>query len=186
MSSLIINALPNIENYTYLELGVFDNSNFNQIRCRNKYSVDINGNAIFTGTTDDFFSQLDKSTVFDIIYIDANHDYEFVLRDFNNSVPRASKWILMHDMIPPSKKYIQSKFCSDSYKLLYYFLTETNLKVYPMENNMGLTLIEAPAHIIKPSKKFKNIEYKDFMRFLQTQKLYSDKEIIKKLGNYNV
>lgn len=186
MSSLIINSLPDIENYSYLELGVFDNSNYNQIRCNEKYSVDINGNALFTGTTDDFFDQLEVDKKFDIIYIDANHDYDFVLRDYNNSVHRAKHWILMHDMIPPSKKYIQSKFCSDSYKLLYYFLTETNLKIYPMENNMGLTLIKAPAHIVSPNKKFRHVEYKDFMNFLQTQKLYSDKEIMKKLGSYNV
>lgn len=177
MSSTIINSLNNIEDYSYLELGVFNNKNFNQIRCNNKFSVDVNGNAMFTGTTDDYFAQLSNDKIFDIIFIDANHDYEYVLRDYNNSVDRATKWILIHDMIPPSKKYTQSKFCSDSYKLLYYFLTETDLEVYPMNNNFGLTLIKAPAKKIKPDGKFKDLDYSEFMTFLQTQKLYSDSEI---------
>ena len=58
MSSVIINNLPDIENKTYLELGVFDGTNFNQILSKNKFSVDVNGNASYTGTTDNYFSQL--------------------------------------------------------------------------------------------------------------------------------
>ena len=58
MSSTIINNLPNIENKTYLELGVFNGINFNQILAKNKFSVDINGNATYNGTTDEYFSQL--------------------------------------------------------------------------------------------------------------------------------
>ncbi len=56
MSSEIINFLPEIENKSYLELGVNDNVNFNKIKSKNKFSVDINGNAMFLGTTDDYFS----------------------------------------------------------------------------------------------------------------------------------
>lgn len=178
MSSIIINHLDGIEELTYLELGIFNNSNFNQIRCKNKFSVDVNGLAMFTGTTDEYFNQLPHHERFDIIFIDANHDYEYVLRDFNNAVDRANKWILIHDMIPPSRKYTQSKFCSDSYKLLYYFLTATTLEVYPMNNNFGLTLIKVPAVKVNPPKEIIQLEYDVFMSYLDTQKLYSDEEII--------
>jgi hypothetical protein len=93
MSSLIINNIDQIENYSYLELGVNDNINFYQIKCKDKFSVDMNGQAMFTGTTDKFFEEFSKNKKFDIIFIDANHNYDYVLRDFNNSIDHASKWI---------------------------------------------------------------------------------------------
>jgi hypothetical protein len=181
MSSLIINNLPNIEHYSYLELGVNDNVNFNQIKCKNKYSVDMNGNAMFTGTTDEYFNSLPKNTNFDIIFIDANHDYDFVLRDFNNSIDYAKDWILIHDMIPPTTRYTKNKFCSDSYKILYYMLKETDFKIYPMDNNYGLTLVKLPARKIYPSEIFKRTSYDVFIEFMQNIKTYSDDEIIKML-----
>lgn len=178
MSSIIINQIKNIESFTYLELGIFNNSNFNQIQCNEKISVDVNGLAMFTGTTDEYFDQLDDDKTFDIIFIDANHDYEYVLKDYNNAVDHATRWVLIHDMIPPSKKYTQSKFCSDSYKLLYYFLTSTNLEIYPMNNNFGLTFIKMPGEKVNPPDQINNLDYKEFMTYLETQKLYSDEEII--------
>lgn len=186
MSSKIINNIFGIENLTYLELGVFDNSNFDKILCKNKFSVDINGKAMFTGTTDEYFSQIDESKRFDIIFIDANHDYDYVLRDFNNSQNHCNKWILIHDMIPPAKKYSESRFCSDSFKLLMYMLEESNLEVYPMNNNMGLTLIKMPGHYISSLKKYKNVTYREFADYISTKKLYTDNEIIQILRNQHV
>jgi hypothetical protein len=183
MSSVIINNIRNIENLSYLELGVFKNQNFYQIKCRDKYSVDINGNAIFTGTTDEFFSQIDKNKIYDIIFIDANHDYEYVLRDFNNAIKHARSWILIHDMIPPSIKYTQSKFCSDSFKLLQYMLGQSKLEVYPMNNNFGLTLIKMPADTLTPPNKIKDISYDEFLEFMKDKKTYSDEEMIKILNS---
>lgn len=184
MSSVIINYLPGIENKTYLELGVFDNSNFHQIISKNKFSVDLNGNALFTGTTDQYFKSANDR--FDIIFIDANHDFDFVVRDFNNSVSRCNEWILIHDMIPPGLKYIKPAKCSDSYRVLYYLLRETDFKIYPMNNNFGLTLIKMPASQIDPAESYKHISYNDFKVFISKQKLYNDHEIIQILRNDNV
>jgi len=71
MSSLIMNTLNGIEDKSYLELGVFKNYNFNAIKSNNKFSVDLNGRALFTGTTDDYFASIDENKKFDIIFIDA-------------------------------------------------------------------------------------------------------------------
>lgn len=186
MSSEIINNLSNIHNCSYLELGVRDNINFDKIHAKIKMSVDINGDAMFNGTTDEYFASLTPESKFDIIFIDACHDYEYVLRDFNNSVDHATQWILIHDMIPPSVKYTAPKFCSDSYKILYYMLKEEQFEIYPMDNNFGLTLIRMPAKKISPHDYYTTISYDEFSDFIKTVKLYSDDEIIKLLKDQNV
>jgi hypothetical protein len=186
MSSEIINNLKNIQECSYLELGVRDNINFDKINARTKMSVDINGDAMFNGTTDEYFASLTPDTKFNIVFIDACHDYEYVLRDFNNSVDHATDWILLHDMIPPSLKYTASKFCSDSYKILYYMLKEQQFEIYPMNNNFGFTLIRMPASKIYPAESYATTLYAEFAEYIETVKLYSDKEIIKLLKDQNV
>lgn len=183
MSCLIINTLIGIENKSYLELGVFKNYNFNAILSNDKFSVDLNGNALFTGTTDKYFASIDKNKKFDIIFIDANHDYDYVLKDFNNSIDHCNEWILIHDMIPPDEGFTRSDRCSDSYKILYYFLKETNFKVYPMDENYGLTLIKLPAGKIYPHSMYKDISYEDFNEFIKNQKLYNASEITEILNS---
>ncbi len=179
MSCLVINEITGIEDYTYLELGVFKNRNFNAIKCKEKFSVDTNGNAMFTGTTDEYFSSIDENKKFDIIFIDANHDYDYVLRDFNNAIKHANKWVLIHDMIPTNEEYSQSHLCSDSYKLLYYFLESNNFQVFPMNENFGLTLIKMPAVVATPDDRYKNLTYKEFTNFIENKKLFSKEEIVK-------
>lgn len=183
MSCSVINNIPDIENYTYLELGIDQNKNFDSIKCNIKMSVDINGRALITATTDNFFKELDPDAKFDIIFIDANHDYDYVLKDFNNSVDHCEKWILVHDMIPPTKFWSQSKYCSDSYKLLAYLIKETDIELYPLDYNFGLTLIKMPAHKIYPDSTYANMSFEDFEKFVKTIKLYSEEEIIEILRN---
>lgn len=185
MSCDIINYIPNIENYTYLELGVYKNKNFQKIKCFDKFSVDVNGNAMFTGTTDEYFSSISSDKKFDIIFIDANHDYDFVLKDFNNAIDHALKWIILHDMIPPNKNYTASNRCSDSFKLLGY-LIEKKFKVYPMDENYGLTLIKTPVDKIYPGENYKNLSFDSFQKFIKKQKLYSREDMIKIFREENV
>lgn len=185
MSCEIINNLNNIESKTYLELGIRDNKNFEAIRCKELMSVDINGKAKFTGTTDEYFKKFGDKR-YDIVFIDANHDKEFVERDFNNSVKIANEWILIHDMIPPSEKYTASKFCSDSFRVLHHLMDKTNFDVYPMDENYGLTLIKMPATEIRLEKDSINLSYKDFLNFIKNKKVFSRLEIIKILRSTNV
>ena len=186
MSCDIINTMPGIENCSYLELGIRDNINFEAIKCKTQMSVDINGRAQFTGTTDEYFAQADIPN-FDIIFIDANHDKEFVVRDFNNSIKYANKWVLIHDMIPPKKKHTQSKYCSDSFRVLHHMITNTDFELYSMNENYGLTLIKMPnVTEITLSNKSINLSFAAFKTFMQDKKVYSRLEITKILRNSNV
>lgn len=179
MSSRIINNLKDIQHCSYLELGVGDRSNFDFILAEQKTSVDTNGSASYTGTTDEYFATLTKESMFDIIFIDASHTYQSVLTDFNNSVDHCNRWLLLHDVIPPNDWFAGPDYCSDCYKVLYHILKYENFFVYPMDNNYGLTLIKMPANKIYPSEETANLEYLKFKEFISTVKLYNDSEIIK-------
>jgi hypothetical protein len=186
----LINQIPGMK--SYLELGIGNGRNFDAVACKSKTSVDVNGRATFLGTTDDFFARLSLRKKFDVIFIDANHDFEYVLRDFNSSVEHCRKWILIHDMIPPSEKYTAHRFCSDSYRLLWWLWERHDIEngryiAYTMSDHYGLTFVEMPARPINEVeimawyKSNKVISYGKFMESVKTKRLYSAETIIEKL-----
>lgn len=185
-SSNIINLICDIGSKCYLELGIEDNTNFNNTHALNKKSVDTNGMATFTGTTDEYFQQLDKSESFDVIFIDANHDYDYVLRDFNNSIKHCKEWLVLHDMVPPSFYHTHHTQCSDSYRILYYIIKEQpDIIFYTLKDPIycGLTFIRMPTNELNPGPEYKNTSYQTFMDEIQKHKLYSKEEMSQILGS---
>lgn len=184
-SGNIINLIKDIENKTYLELGIADNQNYQGIMAKTKYSVDVNGRATFTGTTDEFFDKIDPSSSFDIIFIDANHDYDFVLRDFNNSIKYCRQWLALHDMIPPTLYHTHTSQCSDSYKILYYIIKERkDIVWFSLQDPIfvGLTFIRMPINGLTPDIKYKDVSYEQFMEEIKNHKLYTKEEMSVILG----
>jgi len=105
----------------YLELGVFRGRTFNRVApyAKNAYAVDMkkvfykyiahNENLVwYRCTTDEFFEQLDENTMFDLVFIDANHSRENSMRDFKNSFKHlnGNGIILLHDTYPPDESQI--------------------------------------------------------------------------------
>lgn len=184
----LINQIEGIERKKYLELGVGARRNFDRVLCKDKTSVDINGRADFTGTTSEFFGAVMLTKRWDIVYIDACHDLLCVQDDFNNSIVRCIEWIIVHDMIPPSIRHCRSGLCSDSYRLLYYLLEETRHQVYPLNGRFGMTFIKvsvcdfADRGTVKLPDLYRVKSYSEFMEYLQTQRLYSDEEIVEILN----
>jgi hypothetical protein len=176
----ILQLVNNIEDYSYLELGVGDNINFSKMPCKDKTSVDvIPGLGNFTGTTDYFFEELDKDKIYDFIFIDANHCYDNVLRDFNNSIKHCKRFLFLHDLVPLNESYTNYKYCWDGYKILYYILKETQIKplIWNEPLNMGLTTIQMPCKPINPPHIYRDITYKEFKDYIKTLKMFTKEEI---------
>ena len=105
----IIQYLINVNNYkSYLELGTDIGSCFEQINIKKKVCVDINNKykgLNYHMSCDEFFIQ-NKDT-FDIVFIDANHEDEYVWRDIQNAL-QILNWngcIVCHDCNPTKEEH---------------------------------------------------------------------------------
>jgi hypothetical protein len=93
---------------SYCEIGTQNrNQNFDKIVCYHKYCVDpdINANADFVGTSDDFFAQNKKT--YDLYFLDGLHTAEQVKKDFQNSLKVLSPngFIVLHDCNPLKEEH---------------------------------------------------------------------------------
>jgi len=121
----IINDLYENTDIKYLELGLNCGTNFNSLLIENKKSVDISFSKVvptYLMTTDQFFDE--NKEKFDMIYIDADHEYNQVIKDYNNSVDSIKKGgiIFLHDLYPPNEEHTKPELCYNSYKILNYFI----------------------------------------------------------------
>jgi hypothetical protein len=101
----LINYLISVNDYkSYLEIGVADGKNLNEIIAVRKVGVDPNpplGNSnVFGLTSDEYFAR--SRDTFHIIFIDGLHLYEQVLRDVDNSLKclNVGGTIVLHDCMP--------------------------------------------------------------------------------------
>ena len=108
----IINILIDKYKYkSYLEIGIGDGVNYNNIRCDYKENVDVvtdetNSNLVINKMTSDDFFKLNTKT-YDIIFIDGLHTFEQTYTDILNalSVLNDGGIILAHDTLPPTKAH---------------------------------------------------------------------------------
>jgi predicted O-methyltransferase YrrM len=98
----IINSLIAIKKYkSYLEIGIGDGANYNQIICENKNNVDPCFDSLDSQnishvknvmTSDEFFNK--NTEMFDVIFVDGLHEYQQVYRDIKNSLNVLNeKWL---------------------------------------------------------------------------------------------
>ena len=111
----IINHLISRGDYqSYLEIGVRDFRNFDQVCCAWKTAVDpaplgkatrpLTDN-IFELTSDQFFSTIADDIRFDLVFIDGLHVDEQVEKDIDGALAHLSEGgtIVMHDCNPPTE-----------------------------------------------------------------------------------
>jgi beta-1,4-mannosyl-glycoprotein beta-1,4-N-acetylglucosaminyltransferase len=149
-AKIIRSILEGCNYKSYLELGIYDGSTFNYVskgvnlaNCVDLVKTDkVNPKQFFNLTTDGFFKN-NKNT-FDLIFIDACHDFEYVKKDFENSVKILNKLgtIILHDTDPESEKYLDKGYCSDSYKMNDYLIkmNKYHIVTIPLDE-CGLTIV---------------------------------------------
>lgn len=149
---------------SYLELGIYDGATF--LFINNELSlfsecVDItenkriNTDSFYKMTTDEYFEQ--SKHQFDIIFIDACHEFNQVKKDFENSLKILNKFgtIILHDTDPFSKEYTQPGYCGDSYKMNDYLEIENKYQFVTIPfQDCGLTIV----------KRKDDLRYKGFIK----------------------
>ena len=105
-------------------------------------------------TTDNFFLNNDEK--FDIIFIDADHKYESVQKDFKNSLKILNKHgiIFIHDTDPMYQNLTEPGYCGDSYKMIKFIKDN-----YSELNIINLPISEAGLLIINKNDEQRHLQY---------------------------
>jgi predicted O-methyltransferase YrrM len=140
----------------YLELGVRDGGNFITVskHCTKAVGVDVvpprfrllDNMEYHTTTTDEYFNQLDKDIMFDVVFIDADHSYEQSLKDFMNVKDRVIEdgFIFLHDTYPYDEGMFDPGLCNDVYKTALYVKQNLSdeFEIVTLPINPGVTIIK--------------------------------------------
>jgi len=109
-TALINSLITKIGAKSYLEIGVYDGNNLDQVICQRKTGVDPvksdwkNPEIVLVMNSDEFFRQNEE--MFDIIFIDGLHHADQVERDIKNALMclNPNGYIICHDMNPMSEQ----------------------------------------------------------------------------------
>jgi predicted O-methyltransferase YrrM len=140
----------------YVELGLYEGETLQKVQpfAQKLYGVDIKSNehleclknmpniTISYELTDKFFESFDKKI--DMAFIDADHNYNSVVKDFENVFSRLTQngIILLHDTDPDNDRLIHPNYCGDSYRIVHEFerRDDINIVTFPIAE-AGLSII---------------------------------------------
>lgn len=100
---------------------------------------------IFRGSSDDFFKNV-KFTPIALGYIDGDHVYEQVKKDFDNLFNHVVKggFIFLHDTYPPDKSWTTENKCGTVFKLREDLEKRTDIECFTFTKSawdVGLTMV---------------------------------------------
>lgn len=151
---------------SYLELGIYDGSTFDNINIDDKISVDLNFNAMYKMTTDKFFEINNKK--FDIIFIDADHRSIQLIKDIKNSfgILNNNGVIVCHDCNPPTfnDQLDENNLYQTAWKAFSIMRFNTHYFSYCIDADCGLGVFDTSKKTRipeKPSAEWFNYEYFD-------------------------
>lgn len=151
---------------SYLEIGVQGKVCWDQIECAEKVGVepvgDMFDDRIKSMTSDQFFAQNDK--MFDIIFIDGDHDESQVSRDIVNALKfiKTGGAIVLHDAYPPSKEFTVSYRCGTVFRSIWDIRRYQSIGIATYTGDFGVAVIRA-----KSSAGLYNINvgsYEDYIK----------------------
>jgi len=145
----VINYLINQFGYTrFLEIGVRDNCgtlSINHINCEYKDGVDIvPGRCNYTMTSDKFFETIPETRMYDIIYVDGDHEKMQVLKDVHNSLNHLNDGgvILCHDINPSTEMHLKPRYCNNCWEAWAELRsTRSDLEMYALNVDLGPGII---------------------------------------------
>jgi hypothetical protein len=141
---------------TYLEIGVLFGDTFNEIRkiVPRAIGVDIKKREdiseviipeceFYEMISDRFFEQFKEKA--DVIFIDADHRFEQLVKDFENSLKILNQGgtIIIHDTDPCEKERLVPTSCADSYKIIEHIHVnhpELDIVTFPV-SVMGISVV---------------------------------------------
>lgn len=173
-AAIMINAVPCITEMRYLELGTSGGNTIEAVLAAHRVGVDNayrprgHVDEFFGCSTDDFF--LSNNDQFDVIFIDAGHCFEQVVRDFENALSRAKWGIFIHDLWPPRKEYVSPDWCGDGYRLLRS-LVHGSVRVATLNVDYGLTCVRMPCSVEIDRADVSLNQFEDDMAAMQYKRL---------------
>lgn len=141
----------------HLEIGVHTGGSIASVykHCDKIHAVDIDPNSLrsiehyekvefFPLCSDDYFAQLPDDIIFDTAFIDGDHSFETVKRDFDNTFKRLSKngLVFLHDTCPLDDSYKVPEHCGDAWKFADRCINESPLyEMLTLPYHPGLTIV---------------------------------------------
>ena len=138
----------------YLEIGVSNGSTFYNVQCETKHGVDPYNKDVTHPTTSDLFFE-NCTDMYDIIFIDGDHECYQVLRDIDNSINHLNDngIIFIHDTKPHTElmqRYPQPEqlcerglWTGDVWKAIAKFRSvEQSFSVKTFDIELGLTILQ--------------------------------------------
>lgn len=165
----IINYLIQTRKYSrFLEIGVRWNS-LNKIKCEHKDGVDISNSSgvNYVMTSDKFFESIPADQMYDIIYVDGDHEKNQVLKDIENSLKHLNEGgiILCHDINPPEEWLLTPTKCNNSWEAWAHLRsTRSDLKMYALNIDLG------PGIIYKGSQEIYSDKFESSWHYLDTHR----------------
>ena len=191
-TQLINTIIKKFKYKSYLEIGSGDGIHFNNIKCKDKTSVDPNklGDAMFKLTSDQFFKTNKKK--FDIIFIDGLHESEQVYKDIENAliILTDNGTVVCHDMLPTSEEMqliprIQEEWTGDCWKAFVRIANDFSYDMHTIDTDYGCGIIrntqDNPHHLYTTMTK---LDYTNFsINKKEWMNIKSKEWFIKNYGN---
>lgn len=184
MSTLLPHVLEGLalDKMSYLELGVLGGQCFNRIPAGRKVGVDMQPKnkdpRIWIGTTDAYFKQVKDS--FDIILVDACHEYRQVCRDLAGCarVLKPGGLVFCHDMVPPTRLHVSPHYCWDTYRVLGWCL-QNDVPCWVTTEDFGLVAFPDPARAARAPANY-NLSFESLHAILRQSKAVMSTEAFTK------
>jgi len=105
---------------------------------------------IYNDTSDKFFKYIDFTPIA-LGFIDGDHNYEQVKKDFDNLLPLMvdDGFIFLHDTYPPSDDYLSEHRCGNVYKLRQELEQRRDIDCFTFSNGameVGFTMVRKLPH----------------------------------------